>query len=84
METKTVYTVHAFRFGDRERHSYIVGVYSDATQALRAAIIEKDHRGGKYDCEVLEWMLDKGTEGSRYIDGKDYLAKTILELPCNK
>jgi hypothetical protein len=62
--TKTVYTVHAYRWGDREGHSYGVGVYSNKHYALEAAKIEMDYRGGKYDCEVLEWTLNSGLEGN--------------------
>ncbi len=59
----TVYTVHAYRWGDRELHSYSVGVYSKKHAALKAAQAEWDYRGGKYECEVLEWEMDSGIEG---------------------
>ena len=61
---QTVYTVHAYRWGDRERHSYSVGVYSKKHAALKAAQSEWDYRGGKYECEVLEWTMDAGIAGS--------------------
>ena len=73
----TVYTVHAYRWGDRERHSYSVGVYSKKHAALKAAQTENDYRGGKYECEVLEWTLDSGIEGSH-----DKEPKVILALPA--
>lgn len=72
----TVYTVHAYRWGDRECHSYTVGVYSKKHAALKAAETEADYRGGKYECEVLEWTLDSGREG-----GHDAYRKTIKPLP---
>lgn len=53
-----VYTVHAYRFGDREKHSYIVGVYSSAEKALKEAELEECNRAGKYTCEVIEWEID--------------------------
>lgn len=53
-----VYTVHAYRFGDREKHSYIVGVYSSAKKALKEAELEECYRAGKYICEVIEWEVD--------------------------
>ena len=37
---------------------------------------ESDYRGGKYECEVLEWTLDSGTEGKN-----DTKPKTVLALP---
>lgn len=74
----TVYTVHAYRWGDRELHSYIVGVYSKKHAALKAAHIENEYRDGKYECEVLEWVLDRGIEGA--IDTAGAM-KTIQSLP---
>ena len=50
----TVYTVIAYRFGDKERYSYLVGVFEDECKALEAADKESDWRGGKYGCEVLK------------------------------
>ena len=72
----TVYTVHAYRWGDRERHSYSVGVYSKKHAALKAAKTESDYRGGKYESEVLDWTLDSGIEG-----GINTKPKTVLALP---
>lgn len=54
-----IYTVTAYRWGDREKHSYIVGVYNQKDAALKAAEFEEDYRGGKYGCEVLEWDLNE-------------------------
>lgn len=60
-----VFNVHAYRFGDRERHSYLVGVYSTRTRAKRAAKQEETVRGGnKYRCEIIEIELDNETNRS--------------------
>lgn len=60
-----VYTVTAYKRGSRKDHSYIVGVYSKKHAAIKAAEIEEEWRGKKeYECEVLEWELDKGCEGN--------------------
>ena len=58
-----IYTVHAYRWGDRECHSYTVGVYGKKNSARKAAETEENFRGGKYKCEVLEWEIDLGIEG---------------------
>ena len=60
---QTVYTVFAYRWGDRENHGYIVGVYSKKHAALKAAQVESDFRGKKYECEVLELAVDGNTNG---------------------
>lgn len=54
-----IYTIQAYRWGDRERHSYTVGVFSTRRNALTAAETELYYKGGKYECEVLEWILDR-------------------------
>jgi hypothetical protein len=72
----TVYTVHAYRWGSRELHSYTVGVYSKKTAAVKAAAVEEDWRGGKYICEVVEFTMDRGLEGDTA-----NTAKTIKPLP---
>ena len=73
----TYYTVHAYRWGDREMHSYSVGLYSKKHAALKAAESEEEWRGGKYACEVIEWIPDgKNEDGS---PGMPY--KVIKPLP---
>ena len=77
---RNIYTVHAYRWGDRELHSYSVGVYSKKHSALKAAEDEAEWRGGKYECEVIEWIPDGRNE-----DGSPGMPhKTILPLaPVN-
>ena len=48
----TVYIVEALRLGDREKHSYIVGVWDNLEAAKAAANEHADYRGGKYVCQV--------------------------------
>lgn len=73
---KKYYTVHAYRFGDRERHSYPVGLYSKANKALKAADLEEEFRGGKYKCEVIEWIPDGENK-----DGSGMPYQAIRPLP---
>ena len=42
------------RWGDRELHSYPVGVFEKKHKALICAETEREWRGGKYECEVIE------------------------------
>jgi len=71
--TQSVFTVVAYRWGRRECHSYVVGVYPTAADALNAAEIEEDYRGTKYECEIMEFTLGIGQEG----DHDKETAKTI-------
>ena len=61
-----IYTVTAYRWGNRENHSYIVSVRSTVQDALKDAEIEEEHLGGKYRCEVLEWELDECATAGTY------------------
>ena len=62
--SNNVYVVTAYRFGDREKHSYVVGVYSSKELAFEAANEEEAHRGGnKYECEIIDYELDIGDAG---------------------
>jgi hypothetical protein len=54
-----VYVVTAYRFGDRERHSYVVGVFTNAELAIEVAEQVPDERAGKYYAEVLKFKIDK-------------------------
>ena len=60
---KTLYVVEALRWGEREGHSYVVGVYSTMKQANVAKIAEECWRGGKYMCEITPHAPDKIDDG---------------------
>jgi len=65
-----IFTVHAYRWGDRELHSYSVGVFRKKAKALKEAEDHKTHRGGKYECEVIMWDIDDPST-----------QRTVLDLP---
>ena len=54
----TVYVVEALRWGDRENHSYVVGVYHAEIDAQKAADLEDLNRGGKYVCDISKIEMD--------------------------
>lgn len=58
MATTNMYVVTAYRYGDRESHSYVVGVFKKKAKAQEAALAERETRGGMYRCEVLECSVD--------------------------
>lgn len=55
----TLYVVEALRSGDREKHSYVVGVFSNLMLATSKAMEHADYRGGKYVCVVNQFKLDE-------------------------
>lgn len=80
MMKQNVYVVHAFRWGDTNEHGYVVGVYARKKQALDAAKVEEEYRGGgKYLCEVTEWVIGEGIAGK--YDAKAKVVKSLPEIP---
>ena len=76
---RIVYVVTMYRWGDRECHSYVLGVYSTKTKALKAGESEQEYRGGtKYYPEVLEIRVD----GGRPFDTQGW-HKPINKLGCH-
>lgn len=53
-----IYVVTAYRYGNREKHSYVIGAFSKKAAAIKAAESHTDYRGGKYSCHVEELTLD--------------------------
>ena len=59
MAKQKTYIVTAFRYGKRENHSYISGVFTKKAQAIKDAEEETTYRGGKYSCQVEEMILNE-------------------------
>lgn len=49
----TIYVVTAYRWGLRDRHSYVLGAYYNLGVAKQIAVAEVEGRGGKYGCEIV-------------------------------
>jgi len=47
------------RWGDREKHSYVIGVFDDLIQAKDVGELEKTYRGGKYKPDIKDFVLNK-------------------------
>jgi hypothetical protein len=46
---KYIYVVTMYRWGNREKHSYVLGVLGSLKLAKYAMKIEEESRGGKYE-----------------------------------
>lgn len=53
-----VFVVKMNRYGDREKHSYVLGVWSTWIKAQEAGLIEESYRIGKYEPEIFEFVVD--------------------------
>jgi hypothetical protein len=52
------FVVEALRWGDRESHSYVIGIFSSFGEATKAGKAEVSWRGGKYEYHITEHELD--------------------------
>lgn len=54
-----MFVVSAYRFGNKESHSYVVGMFNTIDRATKAASDEIEWRGGKYECEILSMRVNE-------------------------
>lgn len=57
------FVVTAYRWGQRNAHSYVVGAFESFDAAKACADAHVDYRGGKYGCEVVEAKLWSEVKG---------------------
>lgn len=70
MSASACYVVTAYRWGQRNAHSYVVGAYPDLNRAKQCAEEHVDYRGGKYACEVVQagsWSEDDERDAARQV-----------------
>jgi hypothetical protein len=53
-----VYVVTMYKCGDRNNHSYLLGVFTKKNHALEMADEHEEYRGNKYDAEIIEVTVD--------------------------
>lgn len=68
-----IYVVTMYKWGLREDHSYVLGVYNKKHMAIQDAKQEDQDRGGKYIPEVLEFDINKKNEYKIIIELKKSL-----------
>jgi hypothetical protein len=73
-----LYVVTMYRWGDREKHSYVLGVFSKKHRAIQEGDAETEWRGGKYYPEVLETTPDPPQKDMRSLDMKYLKAVGVL------
>ena len=47
-----------YRYGDNQKHSYVLGVWSTKKDAEGAGGVEEAWRGGKYTASITDWIVD--------------------------
>jgi len=61
-DNRLVYVVTMYRYGDHEKHSYVLGVYSTRENANHWGSMEENYRGGKYKYEIAACIIDSNIE----------------------
>lgn len=58
MEEQELYIVHMLKYGDRQKHSYIAGIFDSFEKAHEAGEEESIERCGKYEYEINILVLN--------------------------
>lgn len=61
-----IFIVNLLRYGNKEQHQYITGIFSSYKEALKNAKIAMQDRGGKYDAEIMEAYIDEPWDVKTY------------------
>ncbi len=75
-----VYVATMYRYGEKENHNYIIGVYTTRNIAIHNGNAEILWRGFKYYPEVVEVELDKPND----IDNFPNVVVTIEQFKDNQ
>jgi hypothetical protein len=76
----TIFVVEMLRNGDREGHSYVIGVYNDELLALKEAWEHMKFRACKYDAEITGYKVNGGDRVYwRKMDGWDTFAESCKD-----
>lgn len=53
-----LYVVTMYRWGERENHSYLLGVFNSKHRAKEIGAEHAEYRGNKYEPEIVELELN--------------------------
>jgi len=66
-----VFVVEMLRWGERELHSYVAGVYPSLAEAEAAALVAEEDRSGKYEAEIAAFTLGQGRQEIKVLKRSD-------------
>ena len=58
LNSQKLYFVEARKLGNREAHTYPLGIFTDLEEAINVAEFETTERGGVYNAVVIEMLLN--------------------------
>lgn len=65
------YIVIAYRYGNSQLHSYLIGLFEDYDKAIKVAERERDRRGGKYECFIYDASINEDLKGKKPLYSTD-------------
>ena len=79
-----MYIVTAYRYSDREKHSYVVAVCDSEEIARQLADREENNRAGKYECEITSHEINSPDEGEDIKPLPDITLSRVNEILSRK
>lgn len=79
MKKPEIYVVIAYRWGDREKHSYTLGAFTKKQKAIDCAESHAYYRSGKYACVVEQCIIDNFDNKDDEYTKEIYRAKSRME-----
>jgi len=79
-----MYVVIAYKYGDREKHSYTVGIFDKKHAAKTCADSHTDYRGGKYACVVERCFMNRFENDDDEYSIEIYRTKSVLCMQSPK
>jgi len=79
-----VFVVTMYRYGDTEKHSYVLGAWSNKKDAENAGKIEETYRGDKYLHKITPLVLNANEFQQSFLDLSDIGSRVLLTYPKNQ
>ena len=77
--SKEIYVVIAYRWGNNSDHSYTLGAFNKKDAAIKCADSHTEYRGGKYGCVVEQCLINQFDNDSDDYTKEVYRTKSMME-----
>ena len=77
--SKDIYVVIAYRWGNNSDHSYTLGAFNKKDAAIKCADSHTEYRGGKYGCVVEQCIINQFDNDSDDYTKEVYRTKSMNE-----
>ena len=77
--SKEIYVVIAYRWGNNSDHSYTLGAFNKKDAAIKCADSHTEYRGGKYGCVVEQCIVNQFDNDYDNYTKEIYRTKSMME-----